>query len=321
MGKTSYDRIFSNLKTFACALAFAGALAVPASSVLANETQGSEPSPKVSAQADAKVQEGAREQVADKRAEIISEAVTAIEETRKALAALDEGKEKEAIAALERATGKLEILLAREPELALAPTDSEAVTYDLWATPEAVLQARKKAMKHLEAGRVQEARRVMQGLASEIVIRTTNVPLVTYPAAIKIAASLIDDDRVDEAKRVLQTALNTLVVKEEIVPLPVMAAEAMLEEAEKLAEKSERSDEENKQLAELLKVSREKIEFAQALGYGDKKDFKVMYKELDLIEEKTAGGKSGEGFFEKIKKSLTLMQEDSQPETKSDDKL
>jgi hypothetical protein len=43
------------------------------------------------------------------------------------------------------------------------------------------------------------------------------------------------------------------------------------------------------------------LEFAQALGYGSKKDFKNLYEQIDQIEEKTKGGQSGTGYFNKIK--------------------
>ena len=48
----------------------------------------------------------------DKRKEIVSEAVSTLRETQDALKLLDDGKSKEALYAVERATGKLEIILA-----------------------------------------------------------------------------------------------------------------------------------------------------------------------------------------------------------------
>lgn len=70
-----------------------------------------------------KVDAKASDQAAEKRKKIMADAVTAVNETKKALKLLDEKKTDEALAALERATGKLELILARDPELALAPVD------------------------------------------------------------------------------------------------------------------------------------------------------------------------------------------------------
>ncbi len=250
------------------------------------------------------VEKARQDQTAEKRKAIFKEAATAIRETKNALKALDEKKTKEALAALERASGKLTIILGRAPELALAPSDVNVVTYDILADIEAVKALRDEIEDALDDGRVQEARRLIKDLASETVISVTNIPLATYPDAIKKAAKLIDEGKMDEAKKELQLALNTLVVTETIIPLPVTTAESYLKEAETLAEKGDRSKEDNERLADLLKDARKELEFARVLGYGSKKNFENMYKQLEQIEEKTRGGKSGKGFFDKIKEYL-----------------
>lgn len=258
------------------------------------------------------VEKTQQDQTAEKRKEILNEASSAIRETQNALKALDEKKNKDALVALERATGKLEIILARDPELALAPSGINAFTYDVLADIDAVKALRKKAEDALEDGRVQEARRLISNLASETVIRVSNIPLATYPDAIKLAVKRIDEGDIDEAQKILQTALNTLVMTDTIIPLPVIRAEKLLKEAETLVEKEDRKEEENERLTGLLKDARIKLEFAQALGYGSKKDFKNLYEQLDEIEDKTGGSKSGTGFFDKIKRYLKDTLESSQ---------
>ena len=123
----------------------------------------------------------------------------------------------------------------------------------------------------------------------------------------------IDDGKQDEAKRVLQTALNTLVITNTTIPLPVVATQELLQEAEKLAEKADRKEDENKRLSELLTAAHNNLEFAEVLGYGTKKDFKDLYAQLDEIKDKTSSGKSGSGFFAKIKSSLSEVVKSSQP--------
>lgn len=265
-----------------------------------------------------KVEQQKQDQTAEKRKEITSEAMAAISETRNALKALDENKTKDALSALERATGKLELILAREPKLALAPTSVSAVTYDVIAEVEKVKEVRKEAENLINDGQVQAARHLLSGLASETVISVSNIPLATYPAAIKQAAKLIDEGKQNEAKQVLQTALNTLVITNTIIPLPVATAQEVLKEAETLAEKSDRKEDENKRLDVLLKDARTQLEFAQALGYGTKKDFKDLYQQLDEITEKTSGGKHGTGFFAKIKSSLgSVVKSSQQPQAEN----
>src|ERR1700679_1777639 len=60
-------------------------------------------------------------QTEDKRRTLMADATSAIQETQTALRFLDNGNTKGALAALERATGKLDVILARDPTLELAP--------------------------------------------------------------------------------------------------------------------------------------------------------------------------------------------------------
>jgi len=253
----------------------------------------------------------------DKRKEIVEEAVLSLRETQDALKHLDSGKNKEALAALERATGKLEIVLARDPKVALVPVDVKASTNDVYGSLDAIKKARQEAEKLLKEGRLQEARRILQNFGSETVISTANLPVATYPAALKKAAKLIDENKTSEAKEVLQTALNTLVVNDLIVPLPVLRAQVSLEKADDIAKMKTRSADKNKQLTDLINTADQEIKVAEALGYGKKEDFDSFHKQIDAIRQKTANGKSGIGFFEQIKAYMNSMANNSQRKTQT----
>tara|TARA_R110002073_G_scaffold334979_1_gene525840 strand:- start:612 stop:1535 length:924 start_codon:yes stop_codon:yes gene_type:complete len=240
-----------------------------------------------------------------KRKEIISEASAAIKETEKALKALEEDKTKEALAALEIAVGKLELILVRDPELALAPVDVDIVTHDLYADLETIKKAIDKAEDYLEDGEIQKARPLVASMASEIVFRTKNIPLVTYPDAIKAITPLIDAGKIEEAKTELRIALSTLVVTEDVIPLPGLRVKHILDEAEKLAENEERSVKDNTTLSNQLKEARTQLKMAKLLGYGTKKSYQPMYDQIDQIEQKIEGGKGGKGWFEKIKQQIS----------------
>jgi uncharacterized coiled-coil DUF342 family protein len=105
----------------------------------------------------------------------------------------------------------------------------------------------------------------------------------------------------------LQVALGTLVTTDEIVPLPVLRAELLLDGAEALAENKERTNEDNDTLDDLLKSARTQLKLADLLGYGGKKSFEPLYQQLDQIEEKTSDGKSGKGWFDKIRQQISDM--------------
>jgi len=282
--------------------AIAADLSTAKSGVVASTTQTQNA---IAAKANNKAVQEQQDQTAQRRKQISAEAMAAIAETRNALIALDAGKKDDALAALERATGKLELILARDPNLALAPTNVEAVTVNVMADTDKVKAMRAEAQRLLDDGQVQAARHLLDGLASETVINVSNIPLATYPAAIKQAVKFVDDGKLDAAKQNLQTALNTLVVKSNIIPLPVVAAQQMLVEADKLSAKSNRKPNENQRLNDLLNGARTQLEFAEALGYGTHQDFQGLYAQLDGIKSKTTNGQSGNGFFESIKSSLS----------------
>lgn len=241
---------------------------------------------------------------AERRKKLINDAVAALDETQKALKALEEEKTDAALESLAVATGKLDLVVARNPRLGLAPVDVRLVTHDLYATVEGIEKAKKEALEHFKQGRLQDARALIEGLRSDVVVEVVNVPLATYPAAIKAITPLIDAGKIKEAKAALQQALNTLVVTQEIHPLPVIRTEHMLTRAEELAKTADRSKEQNDELTKLLDASRKQLQFAQALGYEQEAIFKDFYKQLDEITEKTGGGKSGSGLFDKIRSAL-----------------
>lgn len=254
------------------------------------------------------VEAKADEKLSEHRKKILSEATAAVAESRKALKALDEGKAEEAIKSLELATGKMELIVARDPELALANVDITVKILDVFASVETLEATVEQAIKYLKDGEVQMARPLVASLASEMVIESINVPLATYPDAIKAIVPLIDEGKNREAKAALQATLNTLVVvEEEVIPLPVMRAKTMLKEAEELAENKERKEEDNKKLATFLGDAQTQLKIAEILGYGDKKAFKPMSEQLDTIREKTKDGKSGTGFFDKIREQVSKI--------------
>jgi len=252
------------------------------------------------------VEQQSSDKISEKRKLVKAEAMAVLEESQKALKALEAKETAAAIASLEKVTGKLQILLARDPSMALAPVNVEVMTYDLLASPDAVKAMIYDAENALEDGDIPKARRLVSNLASEIQYRALNIPLATYPQAIKAVIPLIDDGKIEEARESLQLALNTLVVTtDEIIPLPKLRAEHYLKNAEALAETKDRTQKDNQTLTELLQRAREQLEIAELLGYGKKDSFESLHEQLKLLEEKTSGGKSGIGWFDKIKRQVS----------------
>jgi hypothetical protein len=76
------------------------------------------------------------------------------------------------------------------------------------------------------------ARELLYGLMSELRVRTSNLPLATYPAALAEAARLLDQKKSDEARIVLMMALGTLLDIDQVTPLPLLVAREANNQAE-----------------------------------------------------------------------------------------
>ncbi len=293
-------RLFTVL-ALTCALALGGALAAPAPGKAAPKDH-----PAKAATADegkaAEKEAGAR--AAEERKKIVEEAVTALARVNLALRHLDRGKNDEALDDLAVAVGKLELIVARYPELSLAPVDVRVITHDLKADVAEIRDAVEKARDALDDGRVQEARRTLRDLGSEIIVRVVNIPLSTWPDAIKQVVPLIDAGKIDQAKEALEAALSTLVVVDTVIPLPVVRAEAWLKRASELAKKEKRTKEEDQDLADYLEKARRQLELAEALGYGAREDYAKFYDTIAEIEKKTRGGGTETGLFDRLRRSI-----------------
>ena len=266
-----------------------------------------ESKPDVVTEVQPEVQKETDSQAADKRKQVLDEAVSALSLTKSALAALDGKDTARALATLAEVTGKLELIVAREPTLALAGVDVRTIVHDLFANTETIEAMTDEALDALKHGEVQQARHMLALLASEIVITVTSIPLASFPAAVKAVVPLIDQGKIEEAKAALQSALSTLVEESSVLPLPVLRAKLLLKRAEPLVEDGQRSEASNERLETLLNEARQQLEMAELLGYGKRKDFEPLYAELKKIKEKTGGGGCGKGWLDEVKAKLSRL--------------
>ena len=213
---------------------------------------------------------------------IYPEAIAAVEETKEAISAIDKGKFQDAIQALERSTGKLDILLARNPKLAFIPLSSTVEVIDVAPRNE---QSLKIFLNQLESAiNVEDypaAREILNNLISEVRTKTANVPLASYPQAMKDAANLLENEQPEVAKALLQTALSTLVITEKNRPIPVINAQTELIGAIALAQ----TDKED--AIKLMENARQDLQLAKDLGYakGNPK-YAELDKTIASVEEK-----------------------------------
>jgi hypothetical protein len=244
-----------------------------------------------------KQRQGAQQQA---QQSLDKDAIEAIKETQNALKAIADGKKDDALAAIERATGKINVLTARSPATALLPVSAEVDIIDTAPTDRAQIRRIAKAADDAIDVRDYPAARVLLAeLTSEIRVRTYNLPLVSYPVALREAARLIDQNKMDEARVVLETALNTLAVVDRGIPIPLAVAQAAIDEAQQLRDK----DKDNAQ--KLLTVARTELERARELGYAGKDpEYQALNQAISDVEKQLKGGQDSGGTFSRLKDRL-----------------
>ncbi len=238
----------------------------------------------------------------------IKQALEILAETQKAVDLIAKAKNKEAEDLLAKIVGQLEVLMAKDPKLALIPVDVNYETRDLIADIPAVYAAVESAQKAMDDGYYQLARQILNDLASEIVVKTTYLPLATYPDAIKLAVNLMSQGKKDEASAVLVNALNTLLVTDSHIPLPVLRAEEYIKAAAVAMESKDENK--GKTAVNYLENADYQLKLAEALGYGKRdKEYKELADAIDVLKKAIENKEETEGKFNDLKAKISAFKE------------
>lgn len=238
----------------------------------------------------------AKQELGKRRQSLMNEAIVANDEILHAIFFLEKKDTKQAFAMLTKADGQLNILLARDPNLKLAPIDVRANVMDLELSSDLIHKAVKNAKSELDNGHIQAARIILAPLVSEMHIDTDFLPLEIYPNAIKQAIEEIQASKLKEAESTLADALSSIVSSEEIVPLPPLKAEGDVLKAERLLNKDKIKN--KKTVLSLLKSADKHLVNANALGYGK---YQSIRDQIALIKTRVEGGETRPDLFERIK--------------------
>jgi hypothetical protein len=230
------------------------------------------------------------------------DAINAIQQTERAIDAVAANKKDDALAAIERATGKINILLARKPAAALVPVDVQVVVID--AAPldlkviDQIVQQATEATKQRD---LPAARLLLAAVVSELRVQTTSLPLATYPAALQQAARLLDQSKNPDAGKVLLTALNTLVVVDHVVPLPLIIAQAAIDEAN--------SQRQNKDVAlTLLETAKNEAIRSRHLGYlSDDAEYKALDEDISSLQSAIKGRGDTSSLFAHLRERIAAF--------------
>lgn len=234
---------------------------------------------------------------------IDKDAVAAIEEAQKAVKAIADGKSDQALAAIERATGKINVLTARKPSAALIPVKSEVAIIDLAPKDRVIVEAMSAAARNaLSSADYPKARTLLDQLASEIHVKTYTLPLSTYPAAMQTAARLLDEKKNEEARQTLLTALNTLVVTDQVLPLPLVEAQEAIKDAQA------KRDQDKPAARRLLANAKQELDRAKDLGYANKDPgYASLNQSISDLDKQLGGTGSTSPAFASLREKMTAF--------------
>ena len=231
---------------------------------------------------------------------IVKEAVEAVKLTQQVLMQLDQKKKDEAIKTLEKAIGKMEVVMSNPKAPALIPLDASVVVSTFAGTAYDVQNAVITSIALLQHQRVQDARLIVQTLKDEVDLITINMPLASYPAALKLAAKFLHENKIDQARKVLATALNTFIEVDLVTPLGILEAQDLIAAASKAAKT-------DKKLALAhLEAAKAALKKAEALGYTSTSDttYKMLNEEINKVEKEIRGANKSEGLFKELIEKL-----------------
>ena len=227
------------------------------------------------------------------------DAIAAIEQTVQAIDSIAAGKSADALKGIEEATGKVNIVLARNPELALIPVSVEALIID--TAPRDIDDIEKlgdAADKAILVDDFPTARALLGALRSEVRVRTYNLPLGIYPTALQEAARLLDKDS-QAASIALLAALNTLVTVDQVTPLPLLVAQEAINQAQTSAQKDKNAAQKVVETAEF------ELNRAIKLGYaGQDPEYSALKDDVSNLKKQLKGSEDTTSAFSKLKARL-----------------
>lgn len=260
---------------------------------------------KTSAEVSQQAVSAAKTEAKGKEVPVVKGAVEAVVLTQKVLADLDKNDTKSAIKDLEDAIGKLEVVLAAEKAPKLLPIDASITAVEYLGDVKEIKRNIDAVQDLIEDGKIQEARKLLNTLQSEIDIISINLPVSSYPDALKLAAKYLHDNKPQEAKAVLVAALNTMVEQVLVIPIPVLKADALIVAASKIAK------EDKEQALKHLAQAKAELEKAKLLGYTSKSDvtYKALREAIEKTEKEIKGKNKAEKLFEDLIKKIKSFKE------------
>ena len=245
------------------------------------------------------------ENKAEQSKELIKEAIRALKYTQDAYIYLHKNKTDKALESLKKAIGELTVILNKPNAPYLLPVDIRVEVDEYIGDIKNIAKQVRTAKIALAKNQLPLTRNILNTLKSEIDIKAINIPLATYPDAIKLAIKYINENKIKEAQDVIAMALNTLVTTDTIIPIPIVKANDLVIAASKIAKKDK------KQTLKYLEEAKKQLKIAELLGYTSTSDttYKMLKNSIENIENKLNHNKNTDSFFEDLKTKLKEFKE------------
>jgi hypothetical protein len=242
----------------------------------------------------------AKEDAQNHQVKLIEEAIESLKYAQSAVISLEHKDAKKATEDLEKAIGKLEVIMAAKNAPKLLPIKNMIRVQEFVGTAADVDRAVKTVKELLDDGKVQEARALMIPLASEIDITTVSLPLASYPDALKLAAKYVHDNQLEKAKEVLYIALSTFTEVTDVVPIP------LLESADLIAAASRVAKEDKERALKYLDAASDALDVAEKLGYVSESTttYKMLHEKIEEVKKEIKGKNKAEKLFESLAEKL-----------------
>jgi len=245
------------------------------------------------------------EKKAQQNNQLVKEAITAIRYTQDALLYLNAKNTKKAKDSIKKAIAELSDVLNRPNPPYLLPVDMSVNAYQFQGNLKTIKKTVEQAKILVAQNKLPQAREVLNTLRDEIVVKTVNLPLATYPAALNLALKYVNEGKIKEASEVLSMALSTLVEVDTIIPIPLVKAEQLVIAASKEVKKDK------KEAIRYLEEAKHQLILAEALGYTSKSSttYKMLKDAIKNIEKEIKANHKTKGLFERLIEKLKEFKE------------
>jgi len=242
----------------------------------------------------------AKEDARNNQVKLVQEAIESLKYAQSAVIDLEHMDAKKATEDLEKAIGKLEVIMAAKDAPKLLPINNVVRVQEFVGTAADVERTLKTVKALLDEGKVQEARALMIPLVSEIDITVVSLPLASYPDALKLAAKYVHDNKLDKAKEVLYIALSTFTEVTQVVPIPLLESTDLIAAASRIAK------EDKARALKYLDAASDALDVAEKLGYVSESatTYKMLHEKIEEVKKEIKGKNKAEKLFESLAEKL-----------------